>query len=75
MKTKKINPVLKKLALARINVLSDNIKIHLGSPGQSFSRDDLVHHISAETKIGQQIVDIQISFLRDLASGKIYQDD
>lgn len=69
----KINPIQKKLTLARLNTLSDKIKIHIGN-SQTFTKADLIDHISRETVIGQQIVDIQINFLRDLAHGKIHQD-
>lgn len=70
----KINPVLKKITLARINTLSDEIKIHIGQT-QSFTKSDLIKQIAGETEIGRKMVDIQINFLRDLAQGKIYQDD
>ncbi len=69
----KINPIFKKVTIARLNALSDRLQIHIGS-NQNYTKNDLIGHIHRETKIGQQMVDIQINFLRDLAHGKIYQD-
>ncbi len=69
----KINPLAKKLALARIAAYSEKIKIHLG--GQStLTRRQLLSHVKNETATGQKIVDIEIEFLRDLAHGQIYRD-
>lgn len=70
----KITKVSKQLALARLNTLSDNIKIHVGST-QTYSKKDIITHIRKETKIGQEMVNIQIEFLKDLAHGKLYEDD
>lgn len=70
----KITKLSKQLALARLNTLSDNIKIHVGG-SQSYTKKDIINHIQKETKIGQEMVNIQIEFLKDLAHGKLYEDD
>ena len=69
--TKKLDPTTKKLALARVQTHSDNIKIHIAG-SRSYSKDELISNIKRETKLGKQIAQIQIEFLRDLAHGKIY---
>ena len=72
-KKNKINPILKKITIARLNTLSDKIRINIGQT-QSFTKNDLVKQINQETEIGCKMVDIQMQFLQDLVGGKIYND-
>jgi len=70
----KINKIKKSIALARIQAQSDKIKIHFSS-GETLSKSELISNIENETEIGKKLVDLQINFLKDLASGKLYSDD
>jgi len=67
----KIDPLQKKLTLARLEAQSDKTKIHFAS-GQSFTKAELITQVKSETEIGKKVVDIQVKFLQDLAQGKIY---
>ncbi|MFA6518923.1 MAG: hypothetical protein WCV93_04740 [Candidatus Shapirobacteria bacterium] len=69
----KINPLQKKLTLARLETQSEKTKVNFAS-GQSFTKDQLINEVESETVIGRKVVDIQVKFLQDLAKGKIYQD-
>ena len=71
-KTKKssINKLEKELVLARMETLSDNIKISIGS--NEYKKGDVLKSVAKGDKLGKQIIDMQMSYLRDLAKGKIY---
>jgi hypothetical protein len=72
--TKKIKNISKSIAMARIKTLPDDIIVHLsGRP--SLSKAQMLQNIVNDTDIGQELVEIQLDFIRDIASGKIYQDD
>ena len=61
---------LKTLVLERINVMPDTMRIAVGS--EEFSKPDLIEHIQQEDEIGRQMMEVDLEFLRDLASGAIY---
>lgn len=64
---------LQKLVLARLMIVPRNLKLSIGSV--EFARDDAVTHVKRGDDIGEKIMEIQLEFLRDLASGKIYSDE
>lgn len=66
------NEDIKELVKARLNVLSQNIRISIGSEG-SFSRDELIEHINEGDKIGEKIIEINMEFLRALKKGEFYE--
>ena len=70
----KINPIAKKIILARLNTLSDDLTVHIGGK-KDLSKTAMLNHVIKETDLGKKIVNIQLQFLRDLAKGEIYQDD
>ncbi len=61
---------MKQLVLARIKAASDNLEISLGS--QKYTKQEILKSIQNGDEIGLEIIDIQMDFLRDLASGEIY---
>ena len=70
----KMNPELrerlKRLVLERINVMPDTLRMAVGS--MQLTKTDIVKHIRDEDEIGQQVIEMELDFLRDLASGAVY---
>lgn len=65
-----INEDIKKIVIARLEVLPGNKKISIGSEG-SFSKGELIEHIQKEDKIGKKIIEIELEFLQSLKEGII----
>lgn len=65
---------VRQLVIARLKASSSGLKISIGGEG-TFSKEDLIKRVEAGDEIGQKVIDIQMEYLRDLASGKIYQDE
>lgn len=61
---------IRKLVLARIKATPRAVRISVGA--NEYTRDELIENIEQGSKIGHEIEEIQIEYLRDLASGKIY---
>jgi len=64
---------LKKIALARTQVMPDDVNVFIGGTG--LTREELTKHINREDKIGKQLMMLELNFLRDLASSTIYQNE
>ncbi len=71
MKTR-ANKNKKEIVLARVRAYDDDFELSVGSGG-TFSRDEIIENIEKETEIGQEIVEMQMEYLRDLISGDIYK--
>ena len=54
---------IKKLVIARLQILSSNTMISVGPEG-SFSRDDLIEKVKEGDRIGKKIVEVQMEWLR-----------
>lgn len=80
MKTKRINKTtkikidkdVKILVIERIKA-SSNLSIFIGN--DNYSKEDLVQSIESENELGREIVEIQLDYLRDMASGAIYSSN
>ena len=68
-KDEKISDDIKELVIARLGVMPLNYKLSIGSEG-SFTRNQLIEHVIAEDKIGNQITRMQLSFIKALTTGK-----
>ena len=64
---------LKTLVLERVNVMPDTLRIAVGS--EEFSKTVLIKHIQQEDDIGRQMMEVELEFLRDLASGAVYGNE
>ncbi|HUV47117.1 MAG TPA: hypothetical protein VMW29_03205 [Candidatus Bathyarchaeia archaeon] len=64
---------IKRLVIERIKAGSRDLRIAVGS--KTFNKTSILQSIQKEDSFGRQIVEAQISYLKDLASGKIYQDE
>jgi hypothetical protein len=78
-KKEQISEDLKDLVIERLGVLSPHKKIYIGSVG-AFTKDELIKCVQQGDEIGQEIVAIELSFLRALKEGTLldiltYSDD
>ena len=64
---------LKKIALARIQVMPKNLNVSVGS--EAMDKNELMKHIKKEDHIGESLMLVELDFLRDLASGAIYANE
>jgi len=71
-KDKQIREDMKKLVLARIKAASDDLSISIGST--EYTKDEIIKRVEQEDEIGKEIIEIQMEYLRDMASGAIYQE-
>lgn len=69
--TKEVHDDLKKLVLARIKTTSEDLGVAIGST--AFSKQEMLEKVNKEDKMGQEIMNIHLEYLRDMASGAIYQ--
>jgi len=72
-KSKKISEDLKELVIYRLDTLPSGKNISIGSSGE-FSKAELIEHVKKGDDIGQQIADIEITFLRALKDGTLLED-
>jgi hypothetical protein len=68
---KKTLEEMKELVIARIRAASDDLVITIGST--EYSKEQILHSVESGNELGLEIIDIQMEFLRDMASGQIYQ--
>lgn len=62
---------LKELVIQRVNAMPDTLCISVGSSDE-LTKKDLAQHVQDGDEVGQQIIEMQLEFLRDLASGAVY---
>lgn len=63
----------KELAIARLKAASDDLNIAIGS--DEFSKEELLDHVSKTDRIGKEIMEIHLEYLRDMAKGALYQEN
>lgn len=59
---------IRKLVMARLQILSSDTIISVGSEG-SFSRDDLIHKIEENDHIGKKMIEVEMEWLRSFKEG------
>ena len=69
-----IDNYIRDLVIARIEASSDNLKIMIGSQ-KELTRQELIDNVREGNEIGKEIIDLQLEFLRDMAEGKVYQNE
>ncbi|MFH1224372.1 MAG: hypothetical protein V1676_01060 [Candidatus Diapherotrites archaeon] len=57
---------IKKLVIARLETMPPTMKISLGSMGV-FSKEELIGEVRQGSKIGEKIIEIQLSYLRSFS--------
>lgn len=70
---KKIKEQLQKIVIARLNTIPKDIEISVGS-GQ-YTKEQLLEFVKEGNELGKQLMQMQLEYLRDLASGKIYRSE
>lgn len=64
---------LRELVLERLKRIPDDMEMSIGD--MDYSKKDLLSHVSEGDDVGKEVIDMQIEFLQDLASGSIYADE
>lgn len=70
---KDISQKLKELVLERLKRMPDDMEMSIGD--LDYSKTELLNHVSEGDEVGKEVVNMQIEFLQDLASGSIYTDE
>jgi len=68
----KITEEIKKIVVARLEILPENKKISIGNFGE-FSKDELIENVNKNSEIGNKIIEIELEFLRAMKRG-IYNE-
>ncbi len=66
---------IRHLVIARIKAFPDNLNLVVGSVSgeKEYTKEEMIENIKSGTEIGQEIINAEIEFLRDMAEGKIYR--
>jgi len=64
----------RKLVIERIKAASDDLKICIGSKNTEYSKQEILETLKEDSELSKEIIDVQLKYLRDMASGTIYQD-
>ena len=68
----KLDEQVRKLIKARLRVIPSHLQVAVGS--QEYSIKELLKSVEKENEVGKQLIEMQLQYLRDLASGKIYEN-
>ena len=68
-----IKEQLRKLVIARLMAVPEDLRLSIGDT--EYGREDSIDHVRKGDAIGVHIMDVQLAYLRDLATGKIYEDE
>lgn len=68
-----IEEELKEIVIARLNTISPDKKISIGSSG-NFRKEDLIEHVKKNDEIGKKIIEVELSFLRAQKEGLVYNE-
>ena len=61
---------LKNLVLERVSIMPDTLRMSVGS--DELTKNDVLKHVKEGDDIGNQIMEMELGFLRDLASVAVY---
>lgn len=65
-----ITDEIKKLVIARLEVLPPDKKISIGAYGE-FKKEELIKRVQREDEVGKKIIEIELGFLRAIKEGEI----
>jgi len=65
-----LNEQLKKLVLERVGAMPDSLGMSIGS--KEFTKKDALRHVEQGDDTGKQIMEMELEFIRGLASGAVY---
>lgn len=66
----KLKQQFKELVLERVSTIPDTMRVAIGA--DDLSPHDMAEHVKSEDEIGTQIMETELQYLRDVASGAIY---
>ena len=66
-----INEDIKNLVLARLQTLNPDSKILLMGEKETFTVRDMMNEVKKDSELGRRIVEVQMSYIKMLASGEI----
>lgn len=72
-KSKVSDEEIRQLVIERLKTLPSGRKISIGSKGD-FDKDQLIYHVTNDDEVGKTIVQIQLSYLRSLKKGILFDD-
>ncbi|MBI2629829.1 hypothetical protein HYW76_01885 [Candidatus Pacearchaeota archaeon] len=72
MSEEKQDEELKELVLARIGIMPPNLKLSIGNFG-TFTKQEMIEHVKCGDAAGKQIIQMQISFIKALTSGRLIE--
>ncbi len=64
---------LKQITIARIRTISNDTKISLGS--EDYTVEELVNHVEKDDQVGEEMIQMNWQYLKDLASGALYDNE
>ena len=64
---------LKQITIARIRTISSDTKISLGS--EDYTVEELVTHVEKDDQVGEEMIQMNWQYLKDLASGALYDNE
>ena len=64
---------LKKIVVARLNLIPNDVKISVGADGE-FTREELIKKVETGDRVGNQIARSQLEFLQALSEGRLIDD-
>ncbi len=71
-KNERISEDVKELVIARLGIMPSTYKLSIGNEG-TFTKSQLIEHVMAEDKIGNQIAIMQLNFIKALTTGKFIE--
>jgi hypothetical protein len=71
-KEKRIQEEIRKLAIERIKASSGELVVSVGA--KDYTKSELLESVKKGSKIGKEVMEAQIGYVRDMAEGKIYQN-
>ncbi|MFH1601699.1 MAG: hypothetical protein ABIB61_01955 [Candidatus Shapirobacteria bacterium] len=70
---KRVEEEVRELIIERIKAASGDLGISIGS--DEYTKEEILESVEEGSEIGQEIMDAQMEYLRDMAEGKIYKDE
>lgn len=67
-KTTPISAEVRELVKARLETMPPSFRLSIGNEG-SFSKKELLEHVTKGDAIGQEVIRIQLSFIKAVARG------
>ncbi|GEM_PF-2271774 len=68
-----IPEALKQIVIARLNLIPNDVKISVGAEGE-FTRDELIERVEQDDRVGRQVAQSQLEFLRALGRGQLLDE-